>query len=107
MKRLAVERVGVALLLSLGLFVSAAAQQFSPDNATLIFPTTARASTPLLEVAIDEGDKNLPAPGPSYLQSAVFRPALFAPASKRSVSRTAGAAKKDLKLYQLKSVLLI
>jgi len=106
-KRLAVARVAVALLLCLGLFVSAAAQQFSPDNATLIFPTTARASTPLLEVAIDEGDKNLPAPGPSYLQPAIFCPALLDPASKRSVSQTTDSAKKNLKLYQLNGVLLI
>jgi hypothetical protein len=106
-KCLPVAGVAAALLLSLGLFVSAAAQKFSPDSATVIFATAARASTPLLEVAIDESDKNLPAPGPSYLKPTTFRPPLFIPAAKRSDSQTTDAAKKDLKLYQLTSVLLI
>ena len=107
MKCLPVARVAAALLLSLGLFVSAAAQNFSPNNATVIFATAARAATPLLEVAIDESDTNLPAPGPSYLKSTTFRPPFFIPAAKRSDSQTTDAAKKDWKLYQLTSVLLI
>ena len=107
MKRLAVARVAVALLLSLALLVSASAQKVSANSATLLVASAARDPVPFLEEAIVDGDENLPAPGPSYLQPAIFCPALFAPASKRSVSRTAGAAKKDLKLYQLKSVLLI
>jgi len=106
-KRLAVARVAVALLLSLALLVSAGAQKVSTDNATVIFATAAGASIPFLEEAIDDGDKNLSAAGPSYLQSTIFCPALFIPAAKRSVSQTTGVAKKDLKLYQIKGVLLI
>ncbi len=107
MKPLAVERVGVALLLGLGLFVSAAAQQYSPDNATAIFATAARTSTPLLEEAIDDSDKNLLTPGPSYLQPTIFHPALFSLDAQRSDSQTTDSAKKDLKLYQLKGALLL
>ena len=107
MRPLAVERVGVALLLSLGLFVSAAAQKFSPDNAAVIFATAARASTPLLEEAIDDSDKNLLTPGPSCLRPIIFHPALFGLAARRSDSQTTDSAKKDLKLYQLKGALLL
>lgn len=103
MKCLPVDGVAVALLLSFGLFVSAATQKFSPNNATVIFVTVARASMPLLEEAIDDGDKHLPAPGPSCSH----RPAFLIPAAKRSVSQTTDSAKKNLKLYRLNGVLLI
>jgi hypothetical protein len=106
-KRLAVKRVGAALLLCLGLFVSAAAQKFSLDNATVIFATAAWASTALLEEAIDDSDKNLPAPGPSYFQPTIIFPALFVSAAQRFDSPTTGSAKKDLKLYQFKGALLL
>jgi Na+(H+)/acetate symporter ActP len=102
-----VTRVTVVLLLSLGIFVGTVAQNFSTDNATVIFATAASASTPLLEEAIYDGDENLPASGPSYLQPTIFRPALFTPTAKQSVVQTASFAKKDLKLYRLNGVLLI
>ncbi len=107
MKCLAVARVAVALLLSFGLLVSAAAQKISTDNATVMVAGATADSMPLLEEAIDAGDENLPAPGPLYLQPTIFCPVLLAPASGRSVSQTTDVAKKDLKLYQLKRVLLI
>jgi hypothetical protein len=94
-------------MLSLALFVGTAAQNFSTDNATVIFATAASASTPLLEEAIYEGDENLSVSGPSYLQPTIFRPALFTAAAKQSVVQTANPAKKNLKLYQLSGVLLI
>jgi len=106
-KRLAVARVAVALLLSLALLVSASAQKVSANSATLLVASAARDPVPFLEEAIVDGDENLPAPGPSYLQPAIFCPALLDPASKRSVSQTTDSAKKNLKLYQLNGVLLI
>jgi len=102
-----VTRVAVALLLSLAIFVGTAAQNFSTDNATVIFATAASASTPLLEEAIYDGDENLPASGPSYLQPTIFRPALFTAATKQSVAQSTNFAKRNLKLYRLNGVLLI
>jgi len=106
-KRLAVARIAAALLLSLGLLVSAAAQKVLANGATLIVASATADPMPHLEEAMDFGDEKLPAPGPAYLQPTIFCPVLFAPASKRSDSQTTDSAKKDLKLYQLKSVLLI
>ncbi|MBI1996027.1 MAG: hypothetical protein HYS66_06145 [Deltaproteobacteria bacterium] len=107
MKRLTVERVGVAFLLSLALLVSAASPKVLPNSATLLVAGAARDFMPLLEEAIDVVDENPLVPGPSYLQPTIFCPALLDPASKRSFSQTAGSAKKNLKLYQLNGVLLI
>jgi len=106
-KRLAVARVAVALLLSFGLLVSAAAQKVLANSVTLMVAGATGDPMPRLEEAMDVGDENLPAPGPSYLQPTIFCPALFAPASKRSVSHTTDSAKLDLKLYRLKGALLI
>lgn len=107
MTRLAAERVGVAFLLSLALLVNGAAQKFSPDDATVIFVTAARGFIPLLEEAIDDGEKNLPASGPSYLQPTIFRPALVIAAAKQSDTQTADSTKKNSKLYRQMGVLLI
>jgi hypothetical protein len=106
-KRVAVARVAAALLLSFGLLVSAAAQKVLANSATLIVAGATGDPMPLLEEAIDVGDENLPAPGPSYLQPTIFCPALFAPASKQFVSRAGNFSKKNLKLYRLNDVWLI
>jgi hypothetical protein len=106
-KRLAVARVAAALLLSFGLLVSAAAEKVLANSATLMVAGATGDPMPHLEEAIDVGDENLPAPGPSYLQPTIICPALFAPASKRSASRAGNFSKKNLKLYRLKGVLLI
>jgi hypothetical protein len=106
-KRLAVERVGVAFLLSFALLVSAASQKVLPNSTTLLVAGATRDSMPLLEEAIDVGDENPLVPDPSYLQPTIFCPALLDPASKRSFSQTTDSAKENLKLYQLNGVLLI
>jgi hypothetical protein len=106
-KRLPSARIAAALLLSLAIFVGAAAQNFSTDNATVIFATAAGASTPLLEEAIDDREENLLASGPSYLQPTIFHPTFFIPVVNRFVSQTTVSANQNLKLYQLNGVLLI
>ena len=65
------------------------------------------ARLPVLEEATDDGDETLSAPGQSYLQPTMFCPALFVPPAKRTFAQTVDAAKKNLKLYRLKGVLLI
>ena len=107
MKRVAVARVAAALLLSFGLLVSAAAQKVLANSATLIVAGATGDPMPLLEEAIDVGDENLPAPGPSYLQPTIFCPALVIAAAKQSDTQTTDSAKKNSKLYQLMGVLLI
>ena len=107
MKRLAIARVGVAFLLNFARLGSAAAQTRSTDNAALIVAGADGSRPPVIGEAINDGDENVPAPGQSYLQPTIFRPAFFIPAAKRSVSQTTNSAKKNLKLYQLNGVLLI
>ena len=106
MKRLAAARVAVTFLLSLALLVTASAQKSLPDSATSTVASAKAARLPVLEEATDD-DENLPALGGSYLQPTKFCPAFFVPPAMRTFVQVADAAKKNLKLYRLKGVLLI
>ena len=65
------------------------------------------ARLPVLEEATDDVDENLSAPGQSYLQPTMCCPARVVPPAKRTFAQIADSAKKNSKLYRLKSVLLV